>query len=197
MDERKRMLFTIGHSNHEQEVLLELLREHAIEVLADVRSQPWSRYTPQFNTDPLQAALRGVGIQYLFLGDQLGGRPEGVEFYDDQGYVLYYRVAESAQFRAGVARLLEGIQTRRVALMCSEEDPAVCHRFLLVSRVLASEEVEIQHIRGDGRLQPDAELRAASRHRRQGLLFQEMEHDTWRSLRSVSPKAPPSDSSVD
>jgi uncharacterized protein (DUF488 family) len=194
MDDPTPTLFTIGHSNHEQEALIELLRRHAIEVLADVRSQPWSRHSPQFNVEPLKAALQVAGIKYLFLGDQLGGRPEG----DEQGYVLYYRLAESPRFRAGIERLQGGIRATRVALMCSEEDPSVCHRFLLVTRVLAPSGIDIRHIRGDGRLQSDAELRAAaSDDRRQGLLFQEMECDAWRSLRSVLPKAPPSGSSAD
>jgi len=137
-------------------------------------------------------------MRYLFLGDQLGGRPEGAEYYDAQGYVLYHRVAESPRFRAGIERLLQGIQKLRVAIMCSEEDPAVCHRSLLVTRVVADSGVSVQHIRGDGRLQGEAELQAAHRDdRRQGLLFQEMERDSWKSLRSVLPKAPPSDSSAD
>ena len=102
----KPRLFTIGHSNHTQEHFVQLLQQQGVEVLADVRSQPWSSYSPQFNVEPLKAALQAVGIRYLFLGDQLGGRPEEAEFYDDQGYVLYHRVAESPRFCAGIDRLL-------------------------------------------------------------------------------------------
>jgi uncharacterized protein (DUF488 family) len=195
VDTHQPILFTIGHSNHELERLLELLQQHAIEILADVRSQPWSRYSPQFNAEPLKHALRASGIKYLFLGDQLGGRPEGPEFYDEAGYVLYHRIAEAPWFIDGIERLRGGIRKARVALMCSEEDPSTCHRFLLVSRVMSSHDVNIQHIRGDGQLQSEEELRAATGdHRRQGVLFQEMEQDAWRSIRSVSPKAPPNTS---
>ena len=82
--------------------------------------------------------------------------------------------------------------------MCSEEDPAVCHRHLLVTRVMSESGVDVQHIRGDGQLQSEAMIPAANHEdRRQGLLFQEMEQDSWRSLRSVLPKAPPNDSSAD
>lgn len=191
-------LFTIGHSNHSQEHFIQLLQQHGIEVLADVRSQPWSSYSPQFNAQEIKPALLAAGIRYLFLGDQLGGRPEEAEFYDDQGYVLYYRLAESPRFRAGIDRLLRGIQKMRVAIMCSEEDPAVCHRYLLVTRVVAANGVDVQHIRGEGQLQSEAAIRAAHHgDRRQGLLFQELEQDSWRSLRSVLPKAPPSTSSAD
>lgn len=191
-------LYTIGHSNHDQAAFCGLLRQHRIEVLADVRSQPYSRYTPQFNKDELQAALKEFGIAYLFMGDQLGGRPDGAEYYDEQGYVLYHRVAESDFFLRGIDRLLEGIYRYRVAIMCSEEDPGVCHRFLLVTRVMEKRGVEIRHIRGDGRIASEEAIRQQSKDDRdQGVLFAEMRNDTWKSLQSVLPKVPPPISSND
>ncbi len=186
----RNVLYTIGHSNYDQERFVALLQQHGIEVLADVRSAPWSKYTPHFNRAALEADLPAAGIRYLFLGDSLGGRPEAGDLYDEAGHVLYSRVAETGFFRGGVERLKKGIQSFRVAIMCSEEDPTVCHRFLLVTRVMADEGVEVRHIRGDGSLESEATVRAISGDGRdQGVLFQEMEHDTWRSLRSVLPKA--------
>ncbi len=186
------VLYTIGHSNHEQERFCGMLNQHEIEVLADVRSQPYSRYSPQFNSKELQAALAAENIRYLFMGNQLGGRPQGDQFYDDEGYVLYHRVAESDIFRTGIDRLLEGIDKMRVAIMCSEEDPGVCHRFLLITRVLESQDVEIRHIRGDGTLASEQQIRDQSKDQRdQGVLFDEMRNDSWKSLQSVLPKAQP------
>lgn len=191
-------LYTIGHSNHDQAAFCGLLRQHGIEVLADVRSQPYSRYTPQFNKDELQAAMKEHGIAYLFMGDQLGGRPDDMEYYDEQGYVLYHRVAESGFFLRGIDRLLEGISRYRVAIMCSEEDPGVCHRFLLVTRVMEKRGVEIRHIRGDGRIASEEAIRQQSKDDRdQGVLFAEMRNDTWKSLQSVLPKVLPPVSSND
>ena len=186
------VLYTVGHSNHTEEKFLDLLKQYEIEVLVDVRSQPFSRYNPQFNDGNLKAALQTAGVRYLFLGDQLGGRPDGDEFYDAEGYVLYHRFAESPVFLAGVERIESGVRQYRVAIMCSEEDPTVCHRHLLVTRVVSERGVDVQHIRGDGRLQSEQEIRPQQT---QGLLFQEMEQDSWRSLRSVSPKHPPRSSS--
>jgi uncharacterized protein (DUF488 family) len=65
-------LFTIGHSTHSWEKFLELLRQHRIEAVADVRSSPYSQFNPQFNRETLQAALRQHGISYVFLGEELG-----------------------------------------------------------------------------------------------------------------------------
>ena len=75
-------VYTIGHSNHSEQHFLDLLTKHGIQVLADVRSQPFSKYTPHFNREYLQGTLRDCRMKYLFMGDQLGGRPEGDEFYD-------------------------------------------------------------------------------------------------------------------
>ena len=192
------VLYTIGHSNHDQDYFCELLQQHGIGVLADVRSSPYSRYTSQFNSEELKAALAAKGIGYVFLGDNLGGRPTDPEHYDEQGHALYYRMAVSELFLQGIDRLAGGMRKYRVAIMCSEEDPTVCHRFLLVSRVMAERGAEIRHIRGDGSLASHDQIRAAAGETRpQGLLFPEMEDDSWKSLRSVSPKAPPQNSSED
>lgn len=189
------MLFSIGHSNIEQDQFCDLLVKHQIEVVVDVRSSPYSRYTTQFNRETLKAALEQHGIKYLFMGEQLGGRPVGEEFYDDKGHVLYYRLAEADFFREGIQRLRKGSNQYRVAMMCSEEDPAVCHRMLLISRVLTDSGEKVAHIRGDGSLQTDAELRASTANLAQGLLFEELEEESWKSLLSVLPKVQPPNSS--
>lgn len=186
------VLFSIGHSNHSEEKFLELLEEHKIGVLVDVRSQPYSRYTPHFNADNLKALVASAGLRYLFMGDQLGGRPEGNEFFDEEGHALYHRMAESPPFLEGIARLERGARDHRVAIMCSEEDPAVCHRYLLVTRVIRGRGVDVWHIRGDGRLEADEAIGSVNK---QGSLFAELEQDSWKSLRSVLPKRPPTSSS--
>jgi uncharacterized protein (DUF488 family) len=186
------VLFSIGHSNHSEERFLDLLRQHGIEVLVDVRSQPSSRYNPQFNSGPLKALVEAAGMRYLFMGDQLGGRPDGEGLLDDEGHALYHKMAEAPAFLEGIARLARGVRDYRCAIMCSEEDPAVCHRYLLVTRVIRERGIDVQHIRGDGRLDSDD---AISPQDKQGLLFDELEQDSWKSLRSVSPRPQPPSSS--
>jgi uncharacterized protein (DUF488 family) len=104
----ERHLFTIGHSNHPLEKFIELLRRHGVEVVVDTRSQPYSRHAPHFNRDALRAALASAGIRYSFLGEELGGRPRGEEYYDAEGYVRYDRVAAADFFQTGIARLKRG-----------------------------------------------------------------------------------------
>lgn len=191
-------IWTIGHSNHPLERFLDLLGQHQIAVLVDVRSSPYSGYASQFNKEAIHGALQARQVEYLFLGDLLGGRAEGEEFYDQQRHVLYGRVARSAGFQQGIGRLLEGIGTRRAALMCGEEDPTNCHRRRLVGRVLGERGVGLMHIRGDGRIQSEEELAAEEEFRKtkgQMTLFDMEETDQWKSTQSVLPEKAPANSS--
>jgi uncharacterized protein (DUF488 family) len=191
-------IWTIGHSNHPLETFLDLLVQHPIDVLVDVRSSPYSRYASQFNRETIRPALQGRGIRYLFLGDLLGGRAEDRQFYDEQGHVLYGRLAASPGFRRGIERLAQTMAQARTAILCGEEDPTECHRRLLVGRVLQERGVCVVHLRGDGRAQTEAELAAEEKFRKtkgQLNLFDAEEPGEWKSTQSVLPrKAPPSSS---
>ncbi len=104
--------WTIGHSNQPIETFLDLLAKHQIAVLVDVRSSPYARYASQFDKEAVQYPLHTREIKYLFLGDLLGGRAEGDEFYDSAGHVLYGKVAQSPKFQQGIDRLLEAAAAR-------------------------------------------------------------------------------------
>jgi uncharacterized protein (DUF488 family) len=184
-------IFTIGHSNHSVEHFQRLLSEYGVEVLVDVRSWPHSRYVEWVDRSRIAEVAQAVGARYLFLGKELGGRPDPAEFYDSAGYVLYGRLAKSAQFRAGIKRLCRGAERYRVAIMCSEENPASCHRRLLVSKVLLEEGWTVNHIRGDGRCEAESKPIALS----EGSLFDD-EESLWRSSLSVSRRQPPRISSA-
>ncbi len=153
-------VFTIGHSNAPLENLLSLLHENAIQVLVDVRSSPYSRHVPQANREPLEAALRDSGLKYLFMGEQLGGHPEGISVRDITGSLDYAKLADSERFREGLRRLMSGVAQYRVCLLCSEEDPARCHRGLLIGKELKKRGVDVRHIRHTGQVESQVELEA-------------------------------------
>lgn len=182
-------IFTVGHSNHTLTHFINLLKNYCIEVLADIRSHPYSKYAPHFDSQIIKSEVNNTGIKYLFMGKELGGRPKGPEFYDSEGHVLYSRLAESPLFLEGISRLEKGVQKCRVAIMCSEENPGGCHRHLLVARVLAERGVIVNHIRGDGMVQtePDLAREEAKRYleKNQRILFEPQEANAWRSIRSV------------
>ncbi len=180
--EHKLRIFSVGHSNHPLEKFLSLLHEYKIDLLVDTRSIPYSRFAPQFTSERIQSSLEKAGIQYLFLGRELGGRPEESEYYDSEGHVLYWKLANSSELREGIRRLEEESKVRCVAIMCSEEDPSYCHRRLLVGRVLSGRGIELDHIRGDGRVQTEDDLIPKEA---QNALFDQPEKVVWRSIQSV------------
>lgn len=180
-------IFTIGHSNQPMENFLGLLTQHSIQLVVDSRSHPYSGYEPHFDRELLCASTESRGIRYLYMGDDLGGRPLGSEYYDAEGRVLYYRVAESERFNAGLSSLLRESQRSRTAVLCSEEDPIHCHRRLLIARVLTNNGVVVQHIRGSGRLQPESEL-SSNEVPPQLEMFETSQEDRmneWKSTQSV------------
>jgi uncharacterized protein (DUF488 family) len=137
-------------------------------------------------------------MQYLYLGDQIGGRAEGAEFYDQDGRVLYDKLAATDAFQKGIERLIKGLHTYRIAILCGEEDPTNCHRRLLIGRVLGNRGITVMHIRGDGREQSEAELTADEKFQKtkgQLSLFETEDTSAWKSTQSVLPKKTPPNSS--
>lgn len=143
---------TIGHSNGSVERLIALLREHEITAIADVRSQPYSRFNPQFNREALAADLKRSGLEYVFLGQELGARSEDPTCYRN-GRAQYSLIAKTAVFERGIERLLSGAERFRVAILCAEKEPLVCHRTILISRYLHEKGIVVRHILEDGRIE--------------------------------------------
>jgi uncharacterized protein (DUF488 family) len=150
-------LFTVGHSSLELDQFVKILVTHDIKVLCDVRSRPGSFRFPQFNREPLEACLASAQIQYDFLGDTLGGRPSDPAAYHADGVVNYEERRKAKDFRAGIARTLELNTASNIALMCAEEDPLQCHRFLMICPALLDHGVTPVHIRRGGELESQRE----------------------------------------
>jgi len=145
-------VFTIGHSTHPIERFLDLLQRHGVEVLADVRSTPFSRFNPQFNRSSLAHSLASAGIRYEFLGEELGARSSDPACFEN-GRVSYARLAATPLFRRGLERLRAMAANQRVAMMCAEREPLDCHRTILVTRELEKAGETVSHILADGALE--------------------------------------------
>lgn len=156
-------LFTIGHSTHDFAKFLGLLKQHETEVVADVRSRPFSRF-PWFSRPELEQALKENGVRYVFLGIELGARRDERECYIGPR-ADYDLISLTAAFRSGIERLKTGVHSYRIALMCSEREPLDCHRTVLVCRH-AKPFAGIFHIHADGQLETheEAEIRMMSRY---------------------------------
>lgn len=146
------VVFTIGHSNHTLERLISLSSIHDISVIGDVRSTPYSRRSPQFNTHTLTSELRARRMEYVYLGRELGARPANRNC-NVNGRVDFGRLASTESFSRGLQRVADGADRRRFALLCAEKEPLDCHRCILVRRHLDRLGITVCHILEDGRLE--------------------------------------------
>jgi len=151
MSRMEKVIYTIGHSNGTLERLLGLLNQHGVIAVADVRSQPYSRFNPQFNREELASSLKISGLVYVFLGQELGARSGDVACYRN-GRAQYSLIAKTPLFERGIGRLL-GIERSRVAILCAEKEPLACHRTILIARYLHERNVGVRHILEDGRVE--------------------------------------------
>jgi uncharacterized protein (DUF488 family) len=153
-------IFTIGHSNVLASRIIGLLQDYKVQVLVDVRSSPYSQYAVQFNRESFKKTLEDSSIEYRFAGDYLGGRPKDPTCYKDKALpdgkadylhlVDYPTVMTKDWFQKGIDRLLEIASEKRTVIMCSEENPANCHRHHLIGKFLMQQGISVLHIRGDG-----------------------------------------------
>ncbi len=150
---KQRTIYTIGHSTHQIEDFVSLLKRHRIDAVADVRSVPYSRRHPQFNREPLSEALKAHEIAYVFLGKELGARSDDAECYEN-GRIKYRLLAETPLFQSGIERIQNGSRDNSIALMCAEKDPLDCHRTILVARELVETGADIVHVLANGQVEP-------------------------------------------
>jgi uncharacterized protein (DUF488 family) len=139
---------------------VQLLHGAGITAVADVRSSPYSQRLPQFNRPELERDLLAQGLAYVFLGDQLGGRPRDPSLYDAEGRVDYEKVRTTAAFQRGLDRLARAAGPYTVALLCGEADPLDCHRGLMIAPALVERGLGVAHLRKDGSVETQAALEA-------------------------------------
>jgi uncharacterized protein (DUF488 family) len=165
-------ILTIGHSNHTLATFIALIEGARVTLIADVRSRPVSRFVPHFNRKPLDVALAEHGISYLFLGRELGGRPDDPAFVKN-GKPDYTAMARTPAFATGLARIIEASASEKVALLCAERDPTDCHRFRLIARELAARRIAVAHILPTGEIEPHADTERRARNNAPDDLFGE------------------------
>lgn len=154
--EMNKEIFTIGYSSFLLEVFLNTLIKYNITAIADVRSQPYSQFKPEFNRENLKEKLSKYNIAYVFLGEECGARIDDQKFYTN-GKVDFSLVAKNPIFKKGLDRIKKGMEKFIIALMCTEKDPITCHRTILVCRNLLSAGIDIKHILSNGRVEEHKE----------------------------------------
>jgi len=162
-------IYTIGYGSRTIEDLLALLKQHDIEYLVDVRSQPYSAIKPEFSKSALEARLQQEGLRYVFLGAALGGRPSDPTCYSN-GKVDYEQVSARPFYREGIERLHTALgQGLRLALMCSEGKPQECHRTKLIGQTLHAEGIDVRHIDETGAVKTQQDVLDELTHGQQSM----------------------------
>lgn len=156
--EEKKSFLTIGHGKADLILFISILVKCKVNCVVDVRSSPYSKYSPQYNKEAFKAELTKYNISYKWLGESLGGRPKDLSTYDENGIVDYEKLVKSELFSKGLLQLEELSVTNNVAIMCSEHDPLKCHRFLAISRELARREYNLFHIKDYKKLVKQSKL---------------------------------------
>ncbi len=143
--------YTVGHSTGTVDKFISLLSKYRIMYLIDIRSTPYSKHAPQFNSETLKATLKANGIIYGHMGKELGARYDDPNLLFKEGRVDFKKVRNTSTFKLGIDRIIQGIkQGNAIAVMCSEKEPFECHRFCLVSYELSKRGVAVLHILEDG-----------------------------------------------
>lgn len=149
-----RILYTIGHSQHDVEYFIDMLRKYDINYVLDVRSTPYSQFAENYNRENIRAILKKAGIEYSFMGSYFGARPENRTLYSKDGYLDFEKARNSVKFQNGVNNVIKGIgEGNNITLMCTEKDPIECHRAIMVARTFFERGVDVQHILADSSLQ--------------------------------------------
>lgn len=153
-------IYTIGYATKDISELIAQLQQYEVGVVADIRSVPYSAAFKDYHQKALQAHLKKAGIRYVYLGKELGPRSKEDSHYDESNQVQFDRLMQSDLFLSGIERLKNGLEgDHRIALLCAEKDPAICHRSLLVSHYLVRHlDTEVQHISHSGELESQKEL---------------------------------------
>lgn len=144
-------LFSIGHGNKSIDEFINELKSFDIAYLVDVRTSPYSKWSPQFNQPTLRNSMTATGIRYVYMGDILGGLPSDSTCYTN-GRIDYAKMAKKDTFISGLERLIVANQKGvRLAVMCSESEPDMCHRSKLIGQELNKRNIILQHIVGVGK----------------------------------------------
>lgn len=140
------MIYSIGHGNKKFEYFLSELRSFNVRYVIDVRTNPYSKYNPQYNREELKGSLEADKISYVYMGDNLGGLPSDRSCYIE-GKVSYDLIKEKEFFKLGLARIITAFtKDLNVAVMCSETKPEDCHRSKLIGQELLKENIVMHHI---------------------------------------------------
>lgn len=143
-------VYTIGYGNRNIELFINILSNNNIDILVDIRSNPVSRFSPNYSKTRIATYMQNNAKNYIFLGTELGGKPKNENLYTN-GKLDYELVKKDEKYLSGINQLIELVGTqKRICLMCCELNPLNCHRYTLVGNSLHDLGYNVLHINENG-----------------------------------------------
>lgn len=159
MNQPPLVIFTVGHSTRSIDELTQLLRDHGIRRVVDVRSIPRSRHNPQFNRLELSRVLRNRRIHYRHMKN-LGGLRHARKDSPNAGWRNasfrgFADYMQSPDFEQALSQLIHLAAAEPTAIMCAEAVPWRCHRSLIADALLVRG-IQVFHIYNRTKAAPHA-----------------------------------------
>jgi len=146
----KPFLYTIGHSNRTFDEFVRILKKFGVEVLADVRRFPGSKFE-HFKKEHLERFLPENGIEYVWIEDLGGYRKKVLESspniaIESEGFRNYADYMLTEDFRKNIGKLPGIANKRRTCIMCAEKLYWKCHRVMISDYLSTVLGFEVLHI---------------------------------------------------
>ncbi len=138
-------IFTVGHSDLTFMRFLTLIQASNVNHIIDIRSIPYSRRAPWSNKSRLPEILKPFQIRYTYLGHKLGGKKQPIKRISKQ-----QGISSQADYDDGIHLLLQLSMRDKLALLCAEGDPALCHRQHIIAQTLIDADIKVLHILKNG-----------------------------------------------
>ncbi|WP_276132321.1 DUF488 family protein [Polluticoccus soli] len=151
------MIYSIGYGNRNNAHFLSLLEQFNIQILIDIRTNPVSRFQPNYSKKRLEDYLSQNGVKYVFMGAELGGKPKDQSLYLN-GKLSYDLVDKSPDYKTGIQKLIQLSEDVNTCIMCCELKPRECHRASMVGRTLLQLGTDVIHIDERGDIIPQSKL---------------------------------------
>ena len=130
------MLYTIGYTAFKLSDFIEVLRFYGINVVIDVRSNPYSEHYSEYNKENIKYLLDSHEIFYRNYQKEFGARQTEKKFFSKEGYLDFELFTKSVNFKLGYDKIANSLAKKyNVVLMCAEKDPAICHRAIMISQL--------------------------------------------------------------
>ena len=140
-------LYTIGYSGFNVNDFVNILKKYGVNVLIDVRSNPFSSYFSAYNKELLEQALKSHNIYYRNYAKEFGAQQTESRFYTPQGYLDFEMFTASPIYNDGYHKIEDGLKRDYVfAFMCAEKDPIDCHRSIMISKTFNDNGYSILHL---------------------------------------------------